>query len=128
MPALTFNLKYFFFALALFIIEILIALFVRDNFIRPYFGDFLVVMLIYCAVKSFIKASALKISIFVLCFAYTLEVLQYFNIVDRLGLSDNIVAKTVIGYGFEWWDILAYTLGIITVLILERLTAKGTDI
>ena len=60
---LTFNLKYFLFALALFMIEVLIALFVHDSFIRPYLGDFLVVILIYCAVRTFIKASPLKIAI-----------------------------------------------------------------
>jgi hypothetical protein len=129
---LTFNPKYFFFTLALFLIEVLIALYIRDSFIRPYFGDFLVVVLIYCAVKTFVKASRIKIAICVLLFAYTIEVLQYFNIVDRLGLSGNIVAKTVIGYGFEWWDMLAYTLGIITVLIVERvyepsMQVKDTD-
>jgi len=119
---LTFNFKYFLFALILFIIELVIALFIHDNFIRPYVGDYLVVLLLYCAVKSVIKAPALKIAIGVLLFSYLIEVLQYFRIVDRLGLSGNAVAKTVIGYGFEWWDILAYTLGITTVLILERRT------
>jgi hypothetical protein len=117
---LTFNLKYFLFALLLFIIEILIALFVHDGFIRPYFGDYLVVMLIYCAVKTFVKTSPLKVAAGVLIFSYVIEILQYLHIVDRLGLSGNAVAKTVIGYGFEWWDILAYTLGVITLLILER--------
>ncbi len=125
----TFNLKYFIFAIVLFIIEVLIALFVRDSFFRPYFGDFLVVILIYCAVRTFINATPLKVAIGVLLFSYLIEVLQYFNIVDRLGLSDNKVAKTVIGYGFEWWDILAYTLGIITVLILERAgKSDGADV
>ena len=33
----------------LFVVETLIALFVRDAFIRPYMGDVLVVILIYCA-------------------------------------------------------------------------------
>ena len=116
----TFNLKYFLFAVVLFIIEVLIALFVRDHFIRPYFGDFLVVILIYCAVKTIIKASPLKVAVGVLLFAYFIEVLQYCQIVDKLGLSGNIIAKIVIGYGFEWRDILAYTLGIITVWLLDR--------
>ncbi len=116
----TFNKKFFFFTITLFIIEVLIALYVRDNFVRPYVGDYLVVMLIYCGIRTFIKASVIKIAIGVLLFSYLIEVLQYFRLVDRLGLQDNIVAKTVIGYGFEWKDILAYTLGIITVLILER--------
>jgi hypothetical protein len=117
---LTFNLKYFLPALILFITEVLIALFVHDGFIRPYFGDYLVVMLIYCAVKTFVKASPLKVAAGVLIFSYVIEVLQYLHIVDRLGLSGNVIAKTVIGYGFEWWDILAYSLGVITLLIIER--------
>ena len=117
---LTFNQKYCLFALTLFVVEIFIALFVHDNFIRPYIGDYLVVILIYCAVKTFVKASSLKVATGVLLFSYAIEILQYFRIVDRLGLSDNVIAKTMIGYGFDWLDLLAYTLGIITVLILER--------
>ena len=120
----TFNFKYFLFALILFVVEVLIALFVRDSFIRPYFGDYLVVILIYCAVRTFVNASPLKVSIGVLLFAYLIEVLQYFNIVDKLGLTDNEIARTVIGYGFEWWDMLAYTLGIATVLIIESFFCK----
>jgi Protein of unknown function (DUF2809) len=116
---LTFNYKYFVFAFVLFVVEVLIALFVRDNIIRPYVGDYLVVILIYCAIRTFLKVPVLKTAIAVLLFSYLIEVLQYFRIVDRLGLSGNIVAKTVIGYGFEWWDMLAYTLGIITILIIE---------
>lgn len=57
----------------------------------------------------------------VLLFAYGIELLQYCNIVTRLGLEQNQLARTVIGTGFEWWDILAYTLGIITVVIVEKL-------
>ena len=120
----TFNFKYFLFALILFVVEVLIALFVRDSFIRPYFGDYLVVILIYCAVRTFVNASPLKVAIGVLLFAYLIEVLQYFNIVDKLGLTDNEIARTVIGYGFEWWDMLAYTLGIATVLIIESFFRK----
>lgn len=117
---LTFNLKHFSFALILFITEVLIALFVRDKFVRPYVGDYLVVILIYCAVRTFVNASTWKIATGVLLFSYAIEVLQFFRIVDRLGLAGNTLAKTVIGYGFEWWDMLAYTLGIVTVLLLER--------
>ena len=117
---LTFNFRYFLFALILFLVEVFIALYVHDGFVRPYVGDYLVVMLIYCAARTFIKISTVKLAIAVLLFSYLIEVLQFFNIVDRLGLSGNKLAKTVIGYGFEWIDLLAYTLGIVTVLILER--------
>lgn len=40
--------------IGLFIVETLIALFLRDAFIRPYMGDVLVVILIYCFVRIFI--------------------------------------------------------------------------
>lgn len=116
---LTFNLRFFLLTILFFVTEVLIALYVRDNFVRPYVGDYLVVMLIYCAVRTFIKANPVKIAIAVLLFAYLVEVLQYFRIVDRLGLSGNLVAKTVIGYGFEWLDMLAYTLGVLTILLIE---------
>ena len=121
-----FNLRYFLIALVLLIGEIIIALYVRDSFIRPYGGDFLVVILLYCSVRAFLKSSPLRVSIGVLLFSYLIETLQYFRIVDRLGLAKNTVAKTVIGYGFEWLDILAYTLGIITVLALEHFSFRGT--
>lgn len=100
----------------------------HDRFIRPYVGDYLVVFLIYCAVKTFFKASPIKVAIGVLLFSYTVEVLQYFNIVDRLGLAGNRLAKTVIGYGFEWLDLLAYTLGVITILLLERIGKQNKSV
>ena len=116
----TFDRKYFFLTVALFIIEVLIALFVRDAFIRPYVGDYLVVMLIYCTIRTFLNASVGIVALSVLLFSYSIETLQYFRIVDRLGLQNNTVAKTVIGYGFDWMDVVAYTLGTLTILVTER--------
>ena len=116
----TFNRGYFVLALILFVIEVLIALYVSDRFIRPYGGDYLVVILLYCAIRSVVNLSAQKVAVGVLLFSYCIEVLQYYRLVDRLGLSGSKLAKTVIGYGFSWWDILAYTLGIITVVLIEK--------
>lgn len=122
---LRFNPRFFGFTLVLFVIEVLIALYVHDNFVRPYVGDYLVVMLLYCGVRTFINASPLKIALAVLLFAYLIELLQYFHLVDRLGLAGNTIARTVIGYGFEWLDLLAYTLGVITILLLEHFFGAG---
>jgi hypothetical protein len=116
----TFDKKYFFLAILLFVIEVVIALFARDSFVRPYVGDYLVVILIYCAVRTVLKSSVCKVAVGVLLFSFLIETLQYFHIVNRLGLENNIVARTVIGYGFEWVDFVAYTLGILTVLAFEN--------
>jgi hypothetical protein len=83
-------------------------------------------MLLYCAVRTFIKASPLKVAIGVLLFSYGVEALQYLRIVDRLGWTHNQLARTVIGYGFEWLDMLAYTLGAATIVWLEELRQKAS--
>ena len=121
---LKFKGHYFVLALIIFLIEILIALFAHDRIIRPYAGDFLVVILIYCFLRSFINISVIRLAFSALAFSYMIETLQYFNIVGRLGLQDSGFAKTVIGSSFEWTDLLAYTLGIALVLFVEKAIAN----
>lgn len=114
-----FNRTYFIIAILLFITEVIIAMYVRDTIIRPYGGDFLVVILIYCAVKSVMNISVTTAAIGVLLFAYLIETLQYFHIVKVLGLQDSKIASVVIGTGFEWMDILMYTGGVLLVWLIE---------
>lgn len=116
-----FNWIYFLLAVALFAIEVFIAKYVHDTIIRPYGGDFLVVILIYCFVKSFVDTPVLKTAIGVLLFSYFIETLQYFHFIDRIGLSNNRLARLVIGVSFEWIDIVSYTLGVLLVLVLENI-------
>lgn len=119
-PVLKFSPFYFISALLLFVTEVLIALFVHDQFIRPYIGDFLVVILIYCFVKSFLNTPVVPTAVGVLLFAYTVELLQYFRIVEVLGLQHSRAARIIIGSSFEWQDLLAYTLGILVVVLVEK--------
>ena len=115
-----FSKKYFLLGVLLFVIEVLIALYLDDNFIRPYVGDFLVVILLYCMLKSTIRISAWKAALGVLLFSYAIESMQYFNVVSLLGLQHNKLARIIIGTYFTWDDMAAYTLGILLVLMLER--------
>lgn len=117
---LTFRPRYLFFAGALFLIEVLIARFVHDRWVRPYVGDFLVVVLIYCAVRAFFKVSVRSAAVFTLLFAYAVEGLQYLQVVDRLGLRSSKLATVVIGTAAEWADVVAYTLGVALVWWLEK--------
>ena len=119
-----FNRNYWLLTLLLFSIEIAIALFVHDNFIRPYIGDVLVVILIYCFVKSFLKVSVSKVAIAVLLFAFGIEMLQYLAIVEKLGLQNNRLARIVIGTSFSWEDLLAYLAGFVIVIVFERLVSN----
>lgn len=118
---LTFHKTYFILSILLFIIEVLIALFAHDEIIRPYVGDLLVVVLLYCLIKSFLNWSTSTTAVWVLLLSYLIETLQFFNIVQHLGLSGSKIANIIIGTYFTWLDILAYTLGILLVLAIEKL-------
>lgn len=115
-----FNSSYFVLAAVFFIIEVLIALFVHDQIIRPYIGDVLVVMLIYCFVKAFLNFPVLNTTIGVLLFAYLIETLQYFQFVKRIGMEHSRLANVVIGNYFAWEDIIAYSIGAVIILLAER--------
>ena len=119
-----FKRSYLLIAIIIFILELLIALFMHDGIIRPYVGDFLVVILIYCFIKAFLNLLVSTTAVAVLLFSYSVETLQYFKIVNKLGLQDSNLAKIVIGTSFAWTDILAYTLGIIFVLFIEKIIAN----
>ncbi len=122
---LTFNKRYFALTILLFVVEVLIALFVRDRFVRPYVGDVLVVMLIYCFVKTFMNLPITSVAIFVLVFALTIEFLQYIHIVERLGLEKSALARTVIGTSFAWADIVAYIAGFVLIVVTETYREKN---
>lgn len=117
---ITFNLRYFACALLIFLLEVLIALFVEDQFIRPYLGDVLVVILIYCFLKSFLNLKVLTAALLVLAFSFVIEFLQFLNIVEKLHLEESKIARTVIGTSFSWMDVICYITGIAIVLFVEK--------
>jgi Protein of unknown function (DUF2809) len=106
--------------MTLFLIEVLIGVFIRDRFIRPFVGDVLVVILIYCFVKSFwkIRSNIAIGSVFV--FACIVEGLQYLNIIDMLGIRQYKLLVIILGSSFDWHDIIAYAVGSAIVIWWEN--------
>jgi len=116
-----FNKHYFIAAMMLLITEALIATFMHDRFIRPFGGDFLVVILQYCLIKSFLDTSVMGSACFVLLFSYAIEISQYFHLTTRLGWQHSRVADLLLGHFFSMTDMLMYTLGILLVLGVEKI-------
>lgn len=110
-----FRKKYFAYTILLFLLELFIAMFVQDKFIRPYLGDFLVVILIYCFLRTFLTVNQFKIALGTLIFAYIVEVSQYFKLIEILDCEDNRIAKIILGSAFSWEDMIMYTLGVIVI-------------
>lgn len=103
----------------LFVVELLIALFVHDKFIRPYVGDVLVVVLIYTFVRIFVPEGVRLMPLYIFLFAAGVEVLQYFRIAELLGLSDNRILSVVIGSVFDVKDIVCYGAGCGLLFVYE---------
>jgi Protein of unknown function (DUF2809) len=118
----SFNLKYLLLTIILFLVELAIALFVKDTVIRPFIGDVLVVCLIYCFLRIFLQFEYWKIAFGVLLFAFTIEILQYFDYVKLLGLENNRILSVAMGRTFEWSDFLAYFTGFLLIILLESVS------
>jgi len=118
---LQFNRYYFLVACLLLTIEYAIATYLKSGFIRHPFGDFLVVILIYCFIKSFTNLKPKTVGLIVLIVAFSIEFLQLFNILKVLGLQNNYTAKLIFGSTFNITDLIAYVLGIIVTLMIEKI-------
>ncbi|MBD1856729.1 DUF2809 domain-containing protein [Leptolyngbya sp. FACHB-1624] len=114
---LRFNQSSFTLFAILFAIVVMIALFFRDDWIRPLLGDVLIVMVIAYFVHAFVAVPLRKIAIGTLIFAYLIEFLQFLNLIDILGWRNSELAHLTIGSTFDWRDLIAYTLGIAIVLL-----------
>ncbi|MFZ4556595.1 MAG: DUF2809 domain-containing protein [Pseudanabaena sp.] len=121
---LIFNRKYFYLTVLLFLIEVYIAIFVKDQFIRPFGGDVLVVILLYCFVRSFWKINTNIAAVSVFIFACAIEGLQYLNLLDRLGWRQYKLLAIILGTTFSWEDIFAYATGTAIILGSESLISK----
>ncbi|MBT8257625.1 MAG: DUF2809 domain-containing protein [Bacteroidia bacterium] len=101
------------------IIEIGIATFISGGFIRHSLGDFLAVILLYCLIMSFFKIKPIIVAWIVLIIATFIEVGQFFKVLEVLELQDNRLLNIVFGNTFSYGDLIAYLLGIMTVIIVE---------
>ena len=91
--------------------EIIIALFVHDNFVRPYIGDILVTVFLCCFCRIVIPKGVPLLPLYVFIFAALVETAQYFDVVKLLSLENNAFISTIIGRTFSFIDLLCYAVG-----------------
>jgi hypothetical protein len=96
----------------LFVTELLIALFVK-GFVRHYVGDVLVVILIYCFMRIFIRGLTRTLPLYVFLFAGLVEIGQAYNVVGLLSLESGSALAIAIGSSFDWMDMICYAIGAI---------------
>ena len=105
------RLRYFIALLVLLAVEVVIALFVHDRFIRPYVGDIIVVAVVYCCFRILIPRGAPLMPLYATAFAVLVEILQLFNIADLMGLGADSALRIIIGSTYDFIDIVCYCIG-----------------
>ena len=115
---MTFNINHFTAFILLLFTEILITQ--TTGFIRHTFGDFLAVIGVYCFVKSFFNITPIKLGIAVLAFSFTVELLQLTSFLSLLGLGQNKIANIIFGKTFSIGDLIAYVLGTLTIVFIDK--------
>lgn len=118
------RLIYIMLFIAFLCIEVIIALFIRDSFIRPYVGDMLVTVVICLFLRGFTPLKAKFMPLFVFIFAAAVETGQYFDFVALLGLNGNRFLSVLLGRTFSFADIICYGFGCIAFFTAERLIMK----
>lgn len=119
-----FNGPYALLAAALLGAEVFIARFMHDGFVRPYVGDTLATILLYCLLKSSWRAPAWVVASVALLVSYVMEGAQALHLLAWLGWEHSRMARLLLGSHFEWVDMLAYTLGATMVLGAEQLRRR----
>ena len=88
--------------------EVCIALFVHDDFIRPYVGDVLVTVLLCCLSRVVFPKLHPALPVFGVSLAA--ELWQWLGLTKKLGL-DGTILGIILGSTADWRDIACYGLG-----------------
>lgn len=119
------RLRHLMFFLILLVEEIYIGVFVHDHFVRPYVGDFLIVVFLYFLVRIFCLKRPVFLSVWILLFSILVEFTQLIPLVDLMGIHNKLI-RVLMGTSFSWYDVIAYLLGsVINFLWDLRIREKG---
>lgn len=117
--------SYFLIFCSLMAVEVCIALFVHDSFIRPYVGDILVTLLLCCMARVVIPDQVRLLPLYVFLFAACVEIGQYFDVVALLGLEDNRLISIALGRTFSWLDLVCYAVGCVAASGLDAILFRS---
>lgn len=114
-------------AVILLVCEILIALYVRDDFLRPYGGDILVTVLLCCLLRAVSPTRIPYLPLWVFLFAAAVELAQALGIASLIPPGWTVV-RVIVGSSFSAWDLVCYAVGCLlfsgTVWLLSALKIR----
>jgi len=107
-------------AIALFAIEVVIALFVRDAFVRPYLGDVLATAMVYFGLRGVTPLGRTGAAAGAFGLGAAIEIGQAFHVLDLVGLGSSGWARVVFGGVFDFKDLACYAIGVALAMAVDR--------
>lgn len=107
----------------LLLIEVGIGLYVRDDFIRPYVGDVLVIILLCCLIRILFPNKPKYIFQYAILIGVLAELSQYFHLDKMLGVQGTVFG-IILGSTFDVKDIVCYIVGGLLFGLVEFLITK----
>ncbi len=97
------------------------------NFINLGLGDALWAVMVYLFVGAiFNRWAVVRTATVSLAFCYFVEISQLYHAPWIDAIRATRMGGLVLGFGFLWSDMVAYTLGVAAVAIVEQLATKKT--
>ncbi|WP_291152783.1 DUF2809 domain-containing protein [Flavobacterium sp. UBA7680] len=107
----------------LFLCTIILGILSRKiSFIPLWIGDALYAVMIYFLVRIFLPVQkAFIVALFSLLICYCIEFLQLYQAEWIIELRKTLFGRYVLGQGFLWSDIMAYSFGVAFVFLIEKI-------
>ena len=91
--------------------------------INLYLGDILWALMIYFIIRFFFPhLSIRKVALMSLAFCFIIEISQLYQTPWINTLRKTTLGGLILGFGFLWSDVLAYSLGVVTGVCLEHIS------
>jgi len=88
--------------------------------VPTFIGDILYAVMVYFGMRLFfINLNLKKTIVLALLFCFAIEFLQLYDALWMLEIRRTTVGHYVLGQGFLWSDLAYYTIGIITVFLID---------
>ena len=107
-------------------IVIILGILSRKTAVIPLsIGDLLYAIMIYFIIKTiFPNIRTIKSAIFTLLICYSVEIFQLYQADWIIAIRKTILGRYVLGQGFLWSDIFAYTFGVAIAGTIDFITFK----
>lgn len=111
-------------AILIFMIEVLIAtVWSHHLWVRGFLGDVLAVVWVYCLLRIVLDGRRTWLALGAFGIGCLVELCQYVAKLNAWHL-DSALLRTLLGSVADWMDVLAYALGLLSILGFEALLSR----